>query len=70
MPVFRERFDVVLQRDYGGSILQFLLAEIVHNFNGVMGEAVLKQIFLFEDLAIETGALQSDFTFALLRPKR
>ena len=69
MSVFGERFDIVLQRDYGGTLLQFLLAEIVHNFKGVMGEAVLKQIFLIEDLAIESGELRSDFTFAVLRPK-
>ncbi len=66
--VFGERFEIVVQRDYGGTLLQFLLAEIVHNFSGVMGEALIKQIFLIEDLAIESGILRSDFTFALMRP--
>jgi len=69
VPQLERRFEVVLSRDYGGTILHLVLEHIVHNFD--RGEekdvAAIRLLGLLEDLLIRHGVLESDFTLRVLR---
>jgi len=69
IPVLEGRFDLIERRDYGGCILHMLLADIIKNFQGDDALAVLRQIFVVEDLAIAGRLVPSDFTFAIYRKR-
>jgi ubiquinone/menaquinone biosynthesis C-methylase UbiE len=63
------RFEVVLRRDYGGTILHLALEHIVHNFDpgDERDVAAIRLMGLLEDLLIRHGVLDSDFTLMALR---
>lgn len=71
MPKVRERFEVVEERGYGGAILHILLAGIAHNFLGQdsQTESILQAIFALEDALMSSGEIDSDYAFAVLRPR-
>lgn len=70
--LLRSRFDVLYEADYGGTILQFLLAEIVANFDGddPKDVALLDVICLLEEVLITERVLSSDFAYYVLSPRR
>jgi SAM-dependent methyltransferase len=63
------RFEVLLRRDYGGTILHLALEHIVHNFDAgdERDVAAIRLLALLEDLLIRHGVLESDFTLMALR---
>ncbi len=63
------RFEVVLRRDYGGTILHLALEHIVHNFDrsDERDVAAIRLMGLLEELLIRHGVLESDFTLMALR---
>lgn len=65
-------FDVVEQRDYGGTIQQILLDDIAWNFRSDDPDAVkeLTRIAESEDFLVRTGVLPSDFTLVVARKPR
>jgi hypothetical protein len=68
--VLERSFDVVERRDYGGTLLHPLLADIAHNFQPferTEDELVLRALFAEEQRLIREGILQSNFTFMVLR---
>jgi SAM-dependent methyltransferase len=71
MSKVRERFEVVEERGYGGAILHILLAGIAHNFLGQdsQTESILQAIFSFEDALMSSGEIDSDYVFAVFRPR-
>jgi SAM-dependent methyltransferase len=71
MPKVRERFEVVEERAYGGAILHILLAGIAHNFLAQDAEtgSILEAIFAFEDALMASGEIDSDYVFAVFRPR-
>ena len=69
MQVLSQDFELVDRKDYGGALLQMMLSGIVQNFTGDDGEALLKMIFLIEDVAMQGGLIASDFCTAILRAK-
>jgi hypothetical protein len=71
MPKVRERFEVVEERGYGAAILHILLAGIAHNFLGQDAEtrSILEAIFAFEDALMASGEIDSDYVFAVFRPR-
>ncbi len=70
VPLLHRNFEVVLQLDYGGTLLNPLLEHIVHNFDPADETAValVRMLGRFEDLAIRQGLLGNDFTVMAMRP--
>jgi len=69
VPVLTSLFDIVEFRPLGGSILQFLLADIAGNFRSEEGKQLLEMLFAIEDTLMATGDLESDFAYIVARPK-
>jgi SAM-dependent methyltransferase len=63
-------FEVVYRADVGGTLLQFLLADIVGNFNArdPADRAILERLVLFEETCITQGSIPSDFVMLVVRP--
>jgi SAM-dependent methyltransferase len=70
--LLRSRFEVIYHADFGGTILQFLLADIVANFDESDSRdvALLDLICLVEEVLIAERALPSDFAYYVLTPLR
>jgi SAM-dependent methyltransferase len=66
--LLRSRFDVVYRADFGGTINQFLLADIAANFDGddPKDVAILDLISLLEELLVAERVLPSDFAYFVL----
>ncbi len=69
VPVLTRYFDIVEFRPMGGSILQFLLADIAGNFKDEEGQQLLQMLFAIEDTLMATGDLGSDFAYIVASPK-
>lgn len=69
VPLLHQYFDIIELKPLGGSILQFLLADIAGNFQDEAGEQLLNMLFAIEDTLIETGELQSDFAYIVAAPR-
>jgi 2-polyprenyl-3-methyl-5-hydroxy-6-metoxy-1,4-benzoquinol methylase len=67
-----ERFELAERRDFGGTLLQFMLADIVAAFDpdDEAETALLRLMTLFERELIRCGALASDFVYAVYRSRR
>ncbi len=67
--VIAERFEIVLRRDYGGTILSLLLEDIIHNFDSERADdvAFVKLLGAAEQRLIRQGVLSSDFTVIAAR---
>lgn len=62
------RFDLVEARDFGGTLLQLVLEDIVGNFRDTPEDiAVLQSLFDEEQALLASGELQSDFTLRVMR---
>jgi len=69
MPTLREYFEIMEYRPLGGTILQFLLADIAGNFETEEGRRLLQMLFAIEDTLMQTGDLSSDFAYIVAQPK-
>lgn len=71
VPMLSQFFEIVERRDWGGNILQFLLADIAGNFRDEDPEsiAVLRMVISIEEMFIRSGELQSDFAFIVAQPR-
>lgn len=71
MPRLREHFEISYFADRGGSLLQFLLANIAGNFREDDETAVrlLKSLFALEDILTASGDLGVHFALIAARPK-
>lgn len=71
VPVLQQYFNIVEFKPLGGTILQFLLADIAGNFErDAYGARLLQMLFEVEDSLIETGVLQNDFAYIVAKPNR
>ncbi len=70
VPVLRQYFDIVEYKPLGGSILQFLLADIAGNFADEDGKKLLDMLFMIEDTLMAVGELGSDFAYIVATPKQ
>ena len=70
--LLRSRFEILHQADFGGTLLQFLLADIAANFreDDPKEVAMLDLISLFEEILIAERVVPSDFAFYVLSPRR
>jgi ubiquinone/menaquinone biosynthesis C-methylase UbiE len=69
VPLLKQCFEIVEFKPLGGTILQFLLADIAGHFQSPEGERLLKMLFKIEDVLLESGELQSDFAYIVARPR-
>lgn len=69
VPLLHRHFDVALQLDYGGSVLNLLLEHIVHNFDRrkPADVEVFKLLARTEELLIRQRVLGNDFTVMAMR---
>jgi SAM-dependent methyltransferase len=67
-----QNFEIIYRADFGGTLLQFALADIVGNFqqDDPKDTALLEMMFLFEETLIDKGVIPSDFVFIVCRPSR
>jgi ubiquinone/menaquinone biosynthesis C-methylase UbiE len=67
--LLESRFEVLVRRDYGGTILHLALEYIVHNFDrsDERDVAAIRLMGLLEDLLVRHGVIESDFTLMALR---
>jgi SAM-dependent methyltransferase len=65
------RFEVLYRADFGGTLLQFLLADIAANFDEDDSKdvALLDLMSLFEEVLVTERVLPSDFAFFVLTPR-
>ncbi len=72
LPVLSQHFDIVEQRQLGGTLLHFLLHGIAGNFveDDPDSMKLLELLFSIEDVLIEVGDLSSDFVSIAANPKR
>jgi SAM-dependent methyltransferase len=72
MPLLRERFDIVLQRDLGGTLLHWLLNGIAGNFSpeDPASLEVLEMLFKIEDALISSGEISSHFVLVVAAAKQ
>ena len=64
-----QNFEIMYRADYGGTLLQFALADIVGNFqqDDPKDTALLDMVCLFEETLIDKGVIPSDFAFIVCR---
>ena len=69
VPLLAQYFTIVERIDYGGTILQMLLQDIVGNFNLQKEEdiAILNLICYLEETLIKKNILPSDFAFIIAK---
>jgi len=66
------QFDVLYRADFGGTLLQFVLADIAANFReeDPKDVALIDLMSLLEEVLIVERVLPSDFAFFVLSPRR
>ncbi len=71
IPKVKEYFEIVELKKYGGTILHLLMNHIMANFDteNELDATILKLIFLQEQVLVENQILNSDFCYAVMKPK-
>jgi hypothetical protein len=69
VPLIRQRFEIVQQTDFGGTILHMLLSDIVGNFDpeSEADVTIVRLLCYLEKTLIAEGVLPSDFTLIVAR---
>jgi SAM-dependent methyltransferase len=69
VPLLEERFEIVYRADFGGTLLQFVLADIAGNFDPADPKdvAMIDLVCLYEKTLIDTGVLPSDFVYLVAK---
>jgi hypothetical protein len=69
--VLQQSFEIVEKKDWGGNILQFLLADIAGNFVDEANEqaaSYLRMLINIEETFLQGGEFASDFAYIVARP--
>lgn len=69
LPLLQERFELVAQRPYGGSLLHVLLADIAQNFQPAEAKPWLQALMDAEDDLDRLGTLEQHFSCVIARPR-
>jgi SAM-dependent methyltransferase len=71
MGLIEERFEIVYRADFGGTLLQFVLADIAGNFDPADPKdvALIDLACLYEQTLIDEGVLPSDFIYAVAKAR-
>jgi ubiquinone/menaquinone biosynthesis C-methylase UbiE len=67
LPLLEKRFEIVKKVDYGGTLVNLLLDNIIVNFDENKSEdlTILNQIFYIEKLLIQKKVIDSDFVMVI-----
>ncbi|MGD0279890.1 MAG: class I SAM-dependent methyltransferase, partial [Smithella sp.] len=67
--ILKSRFEVLYETNFGGTILQFMLADIIGNFrpDDPNHNAMLEFMILFEEVLLEEKIIENWFSFLVLR---
>jgi SAM-dependent methyltransferase len=67
--LIEERFEIVYRADFGGTLLQFVLADIAGNFDPADPKdvAMIDLVCLYEKTLIDQGVLPSDFVYLVAK---
>ncbi|MBU6335010.1 MAG: methyltransferase domain-containing protein [Chloroflexi bacterium] len=70
IPLLEQQFTVIERCDYGGTLLNMVLENIVGHFHADSPHdvALLRMMCAVEQVALQLGALSSDFTLLAARP--
>ncbi len=69
--VLKQYFEIIEKKDWGGTILQFLLTDIAGNFADEKddhAQAYLRMLINIEETFLQSGDLDSDFAYIVARP--
>jgi SAM-dependent methyltransferase len=68
--VLQRNFEILEKKDWGGNILQFLLAGIAGNFAGgdPRSTMLLEMLITIEETLLECGEYTSDYAYIVARP--
>lgn len=70
LPLLNTHFDLVEQRDFGGTLLHLVLDNIAGNLEAdEEGKAILRDLIRQERELLEQGEISSDFTLIVVRKK-
>ncbi len=71
LPLIRERFEVLDERPYGGTLLHPVLNDIAGNFiaDDPQSMELLQMLFTIEDALLASGEIVSDFAYLVAKPK-
>ena len=71
IPKLENYFSIIEKKDYGGTILNMLLQDIIGNFDGNVQEdmTILKLIFYIEDILLHEGCIESDHSMVVCKKK-
>jgi len=69
VPTLERHFEIIERRDYGGTIIHPLFADIAANFSDSDGQRLVELCFQVEDVLLAVGELSSDFSLFVGRPK-
>jgi SAM-dependent methyltransferase len=69
LDLLARNFEIIHQADFGGTLLQFMLADIIGNFEpgDAKDDALLDLMILFEETLIDEKVITSDFTFVVCK---
>jgi len=68
--VLQRDFEIVEEKEWGGNVLQFLLAGIAGNFSNEdpCSQALLRMLISIEETLLQCGEFESDFAYIVARP--
>ena len=71
LPMLRQRFEILDERQLGGTILMHLLYDIVQNFrfDDPHERGIIELLCTFEGALVDTGRISSDFVLAAARKR-
>ena len=69
MEMIESQFNIIYRADFGGTLLQFVLADIAGNFreDHPKDRAMIELAILFEETLIDENVIPSDFVFLVAR---
>ncbi len=71
VPLLKKNFEIVAKKNYGGTLMQFVLANIAGNFDESKqkDKEILDRLCSLESKLIQEGKLQSDFAIIVAKYK-
>jgi len=68
--VLQRDFEIVEEKEWGGNVLQFLLAGIAGNFSNEdpCSQALLRMLISIEETLLQCGEFESDLAYIVARP--
>jgi SAM-dependent methyltransferase len=71
LDLVERRFEILYRAEFGGTLLQFALSDIVGNFvpSDPRDNAILDLALLFEETLIQEKIIPNDFIFMVARPR-